>query len=78
MSEYIGLNPRERAVYQEQGFVVLRNGAPDFIRYRIESENPVDIRAVEVKSPSDQLSVEQEQYKWLLQHVGIGPFVQFE
>ena len=72
------MNDRELQVkqqYEEKGWKVLRNGAPDFLMFKtLESTNATyDVLMVEVKSTKDRLSYEQSIYREIMEQHGI-PF----
>jgi hypothetical protein len=72
------MNRREKAVYQEyldQGYGVLRNGAPDFVILKTEGGEIQEVIAgVEVKSPGGRMSHEQLVWKKIFEKAGI-PFL---
>lgn len=74
-------NPREERVaerYRENGWKVLRGGAPDFLMLKVENEEILDVLAIEVKSHRDQLSYEQLVYKKILERAGFHYKVEVE
>lgn len=70
------MNQRELAVkrqLEDNGWRVLRNGAPDFIALRVVADKIIEMKGVEVKSKRDRLSYEQGIYKEVFRKAGI-PF----
>jgi hypothetical protein len=72
------VNKREREVarrYEADGWVVLRNGAPDFLVLRVADKDGVksiaEVEAVEVKAPGDRLTFEQALYRQALEKLGV-------
>ena len=60
------MNRRELEVkkkYEDEGWKVLRNGAPDFVMFKVENNKIIEIEAVEVKCPNGKLSYEQKVWK---------------
>jgi len=60
------MNRRELEVkkkYEDEGWKVLRNGAPDFVMLKVENNKIIEIEAVEVKCPNGKLSYEQKVWK---------------
>ena len=76
------MNRREREVkerYESQGWRMLRNGAPDFVALKIDSEGIIlDIRGVEVKPPNGKLTYEQGVYRKVFEKAKISYIVEVE
>jgi hypothetical protein len=74
------MNSREQNVkqkYEEQGWHVLRGGAPDFLAIRVDTEgNILEFKGVEVKSESANLTYEQAVYRKLFALAGIPHVVE--
>ena len=74
------VNAREQVIadrYIADGWRPLRGGAPDFIMVKTDANGEiVDDVAVEVKSPDDQLSYEQQVYRKFLERHGIKVVVE--
>lgn len=72
------MNTRELEIkkkYEQQGWKMLRGGAPDFIAIKVDSNGDiVQFKGIEVKSDGADLSYEQAVYKKLFEHTGI-PFI---
>lgn len=71
------MNNRELQVkhlLESDGWVVLRNGAPDFIAMRVTNGEIMEMKGVEVKSRKHKLSYEQGIYRKIFDKAGI-PFV---
>ena len=75
-------NPREERVaqkYKASGWKVLRGGAPDFLMIKVnENKEPIEVLAVEVKSPKDDLNYEQLVYRMILEKAGFKYIVEVE
>jgi hypothetical protein len=68
------MNYREEHIkkkYEADGWKALRNGAPDFVMLKIADKKIIDVLAVEVKSPTDQLTYEQKVYRDILAKAGV-------
>ena len=72
------VNRREREIarrYEADGWVVLRNGAPDFLMLRVVEQSGEKVvavvQAVEVKAPGDRLTYEQALYRKALEQLGV-------
>ena len=70
------MNPLERKTQLtllNDGWKVLRGGAPGFLAYKVGEDNKLEIKAVECKDGNmARLSPKQQKYKRLLHSVGIG------
>lgn len=67
------MNVREEEIadrYANQGWKVLRGGAPDFVMIRVKGGNIHEAMAVEVKSPKGELTYEQMVYRMILERAG--------
>lgn len=53
--------------YIDEGWTLIRGGAPDFLFIKSENDKLVDCIFVEVKTPNDFLSFEQGVYKRLIE-----------
>lgn len=73
------MNAREENVadrYTNQGWKVLRGGAPDFLMLKVANGEIGDVRAVEVKSFKDELTYEQAPYRMVLERAGFQYIVE--
>ncbi len=67
------MNRRERKIKKEElqkGRKLLRNGAPDFLSYEVDKNGQViknTVIAIEVKSPTGQLTYEQAVWRLILE-----------
>lgn len=70
------INRREKLVYQEyldQGYGVVRGGAPDFMILRTNGgEIDEIVAAVEVKSPQGRMTYEQLVWRKIFEKAGIS------
>lgn len=71
------MNNRELKVkdkYEQDGWKMLRGGAPDYIALRVDGEGKItEFEGVEVKRNGAKLSYEQGIYRMIFQKAGI-PF----
>ena len=68
------MNHREQYVaekYKQEGWKILKNGAPDFIMLKVENNEITDMMAVEVKSTKDSLTYEQGVWKMICEKANI-------
>jgi len=76
------VNNREEAVkrrYEEQGWKMLRGGAPDFIALRVDDKgNILEFRGVEVKTNGSSLTYEQAIYQRIFELANIPFTVEVE
>lgn len=57
--------------YTKKGWSVLDKGAPDRVYFRTSKEgNIIDVEFVEIKSPSDELTIEQYAWQKILKFLG--------
>lgn len=67
------VNRREKEIankYEDQGWVAVRCGAPDWLFVKTEEGEISDAKFVEVKSPSGQLRYEQSIWLRVLKMLG--------
>jgi len=68
------VNRREKEVlefYKEDGWKPLRGGWPDFLMLKTEDGDITDVKCVEVKSPSGELTYKQGLCRKVLEDFGL-------
>lgn len=76
------MNEREAKIkkkYEEQGWKMLRGGAPDYIALKVNSDGKIlTFQGVEVKSKGSLLTYEQQIYKKIFEMANIPYIVEVE